>query len=99
MEITKTADGSKLTVAISGRIDTQTAPQLEASLKESVENVTDLVLDFAEVVYISSAGLRTVVTAQNWMDQKKGTMVIKNVGKNIMSIFKVTGFDSFLTIE
>ena len=99
MEITKTADGSKLTVAISGRIDTQTAPQLEASLKESVENVTDLVLDFAEVVYISSAGLRTVVTAQNWMDQKKGTMVIKNVGKNIMSVFKVTGFDSFLTIE
>ena len=99
MEITKTTDGSKLTVAITGRIDTQTAPQLEASLKESVENVTDLVLDFAEVVYISSAGLRTVVTAQNWMDQKKGTMVIKNVGKNIMSIFKVTGFDSFLTIE
>ena len=99
MEITKTADGSKLTVAITGRIDTQTAPQLQESLQESVDSVTDLVLDFTDVIYISSAGLRTIVTAQNWMDQKKGTMVIKNVGKNIMSVFKVTGFDSFLTIE
>ena len=99
MEIKKTAEGSMLTVAISGRIDTQTAPELEKSLKESIDDVTDLVLDFAEVAYISSAGLRVIISAQNWIDQKNGTMVIKNVAKNIQNIFKVTGFDTFLTIE
>ena len=99
MTINKTLENDTLTVAIEGRIDTQTAPELEEALKESVDGVTHLVLDFTQVAYISSAGLRTVLTAQNWMDAKKGTMVIKNAAKVILNVFKVTGFDSFLTLE
>ena len=99
MTINKTLENDTLTVAIEGRIDTQTAPELEEALKESVDGVTHLVLDFTQVAYISSAGLRTVLTAQNWMDAKKGTMVIKNAAKVILNVFKVTGFDLFLTLE
>ena len=99
MTINKILENDTLTVAIEGRIDTQTAPELEEALKESVDGVTHLVLDFTQVAYISSAGLRTVLTAQNWMDAKKGTMVIKNAAKVILNVFKVTGFDSFLTLE
>ena len=61
--------------------------------------MTDLVLDFTKVNYISSAGLRTIITAQNWMEAKDGTMVIRGADKNIKNIFKVTGFDTFLTLE
>ena len=92
-------DGTSLTMTIEGRIDTQTAPVLEKAIKEAIEDVAELVLDFAQVGYISSAGLRTILTAQNWMDAKNGSMILKNCSKNIMSVFKVTGFDSFLTIE
>ena len=99
MEVRKTAEDSRLTVAITGRIDTQTAPELERSLQESVDGATELILDFTDVTYISSAGLRTVITAQNWMDKKNGSMVVRNAGKNILNVFKVTGFDTFLTIE
>ena len=99
MTINKTLDGATLTMAIEGRIDTQTAPELEAVIKDSIEGVEQLVLDFAQVGYISSAGLRTVLAAQNWMDAKKGTMVIRNAAKVILNVFKVTGFDTFLTLE
>lgn len=99
MTINKELDNTTLNVHIEGRIDTQTAPELEKSLKESIEGVTDLILDFTDVGYISSAGLRVIVTAQNWMDQKNGTMVIRNAVKNVQNIFKVTGFDTFLTLE
>ena len=66
---------------------------------DSIEGVNHLVLDFSQVAYISSAGLRTVLAAQNWMDAKKGTMVIRNAAKFIVNVFKVTGFDTFLTLE
>ena len=99
MTINKTLDGTALTMAIEGRIDTQTAPELEAVIKDSIDDVDRLVLDFAKVIYISSAGLRTVLSAQNWMDAKKGAMVIRNAAKVILNVFKVTGFDSFLTLE
>ena len=99
MTINKELDNTTLNVHIEGRIDTQTAPELEKSLKESIEDVTDLILDFTDVGYISSAGLRVIVTAQNWMDQKNGTMVIRNAVKNVQNIFKLTGFDTFLTLE
>ena len=72
----------------------QTAPDLEKTIKESIEGVTDLILDFTEVLYVSSAGLRTILTAQNWMEDKKGTMVIKGARKNIKDVFKVTEFDN-----
>ena len=84
---------------IEGRIDTQTAPDLQKDVEESIADVTDLVLDFSNVSYISSAGLRSVLTAQNRMDEKGGTMVIRGAAKNIKNVFQVTGFDSFLTLE
>ena len=99
MTINKILDGTELTMAIEGRIDTQTAPELEAAIKASIEGVDRLVLDFAKVAYISSAGLRVVLAAQNWMDAKKGSMVIRNAAKVIVNVFKVTGFDTFLTLE
>ena len=99
MTIQKQLEQTTLTVAIEGRIDTQTAPELEKDLKESIEGVHDLVLDFTKVGYISSAGLRVIVAAQNWMNAKNGTLVIRGADKNIKGIFKVTGFDNFLTLE
>ena len=99
MTINKILDGTELTMAIEGRIDTQTAPELEAAIKASIEGVDRLVLDFAKVAYISSAGLRVVLAAQNWMDAKKGSLVIRNAAKVIVNVFKVTGFDTFLTLE
>jgi len=99
MKINNQKEGTTLTMAIEGRIDTQTAPELEAAVKDSIEGIEHLVLDFAQVAYISSAGLRVVLAAQNWMDAKQGTMVIRNAAKVIVNVFKVTGFDSFLTLE
>ena len=99
MTVTKNLENDTLTMAIEGRIDTQTAPELEKMIGDSIEGVNHLVLDFSQVAYISSAGLRTVLAAQNWMDAKKGTMVIRNAAKFIVNVFKVTGFDTFLTLE
>ena len=98
MTIEKTANGTELTMSIVGRLDTTTAPQLEAELKESYAGVTKLVFDFAELAYLSSAGLRVLLQAQKTMN-KQGEMVIKNVNETINDIFEVTGFIDILTIE
>ena len=99
MTIEQKRDGQSLTMAVKGRIDTLTAPELKTQIEGALDGVMDLVLDFAEVDYISSAGLRTLMTAQNWMDARGGSMVIRNASKNIQGIFKVTGLDSFLVLE
>ena len=99
MKNTMQRDGSTLTFLLEGRIDTQTAPELQKEIEGALEGVTDLVLDFTQVGYISSAGLRTVLTAQNWMDARNGSMVLRGCNKNVLGVFKVTGFDSFLTFE
>lgn len=99
MTVHQNMEGQTLTVAIEGRIDTQTAPELKKQIEGALGDATELVLDFAQVDYISSAGLRTVMTAQNWMDARQGTMVLRNASKNIVSIIKVTGLDNFLTLE
>ena len=99
MTVNSSKEGTTLTVEIEGRIDTQTAPDLEEKIKASIEGVKDLVLDFTRVSYISSPGLRTILKSQNWMDAAEGTMVIHGAGKNIVNVFKVTGLDSFLTLE
>ena len=99
MTINNQFENSTLTMMIEGRIDTQTAPDLLKAVEDSIGNVSDLVLDFTNVSYISSAGLRSVLKAQNYMDEKGGTMVIRGAAKNIKNIFNVTGFDSFLTLE
>ena len=98
MTIEKTLNGSELTVNLAGRLDTTTAPQLEAELKQSVTGVEKLVLDFAALDYLSSAGLRVLLAAQKAMN-KQGEMIIKNVNETIAEIFEVTGFSDVLTIE
>jgi len=98
MTIEKNLDGSKLVIAVSGRLDTNTAPELEASYKESIDGVTDLVVDLKDLEYISSAGLRVILTMQKAMN-KQGKMVIINVSSVIMEIFDITGFADILTIE
>ena len=98
MTIEKNANGTELMMRIVGRLDTTTAPQLEAELKESYAGVTKLVFDFAELAYLSSAGLRVLLQAQKTMN-KQGEMVIKNVNETINDIFEVTGFIDILTIE
>ena len=98
MTINKTKEDSKMTVAVSGRLDTSTAPQLEAELKADIEEVKELVFDFGELEYISSAGLRVLLSAQKIMN-KQGKMTITGANETIMEIFEVTGFTDILTIE
>ena len=98
MTIEKTLNGTELNVALTGRLDTTTAPQLEAEFKQSIAGVEKLVLDFTALEYLSSAGLRVLLAAQKVMN-KQGEMVIKNVNETINEIFEVTGFIDILTIE
>lgn len=98
LDINKSANESELTVWLKGRLDTLTAPQLEDSLKEDIDAVTAIVLDLEELEYISSAGLRVLLSAQKTMSVK-GTMVLRNVSEEIHEIFDVTGFSDILTIE
>ena len=99
MEIIKNIDKEKLEVKIVGRLDTITAPTLEAEFKQSVtDDVKELVLDFKELEYISSAGLRVLLAAQKVMN-KQGSMKLINVSEEVNEIFEVTGFSDILTIE
>ena len=98
MTIEKNLNGTELSVAIVGRLDTITAPQLEAEFKHSINGVEKLVLDFAGLEYLSSAGLRVLLAAQKVMN-KQGEMILKNVNETISEIFEVTGFIDILTIE
>ena len=98
MTIEKNPSGTELTIAITGRLDTTTAPQLEAEFKQSLDGVEKLVLDFAALEYLSSAGLRVLLAAQKAMN-KQGEMIIRNVNDTINEIFEVTGFIDILTIE
>lgn len=98
MVINKKAEGNSLTIALQGRLDTTTAPQLEAELKASINGIGELVFDFAALDYISSAGLRVLLSAQKIMNCQ-GKMSIRNVGEIVMEVFDVTGFSDILTIE
>ncbi len=98
MTINKISDGEKLTVAITGRLDTNSSPKLEAELRQSVDGVTELVFDFSEVEYISSAGLRVLLAAQKVMN-RKGSMKLVGVSDEIQEVFEITGFSDILTIE
>lgn len=98
MTIDKKEQGTTLEIAVSGRLDTTTAPQLEAELKRSVDGVTELVFDFSGLEYLSSAGLRVLLAAQKVMN-KQGTMVIRHVNETIMEVFEITGFSEILTID
>ena len=98
MTIEKITNGTELTVKLAGRLDTTTAPELEVALKDSYAGVEKLVLDFAELEYLSSAGLRVLLGAQKTMN-KQGEMVVKNVNDTIDEILEITGFADVLTIE
>lgn len=98
MNIIKTKEGSTLNLALEGRLDTTTAPQLEATLHGAMEGVTELNMDFEKLEYLSSAGLRVILSAQKTMN-KQGKMVIRYVNETIREVFEVTGFIDILTIE
>lgn len=98
MTIEKKVNGSAVTLALGGRLDTNTSKDLEAALKECITGCTELVFDLADLEYTSSAGLRVLLNAQKTM-KKQGSMIIRNVNADVMEIFEVTGFVDILVIE
>jgi len=96
MTVEKKLDSTTLEIAVIGRIDTTTAPKLEAEVK-MLDGITELVWDFAKLEYISSAGLRVLLSAQKIMN-KQGRMVLKNVNPDVYMVFEITGFTDILTI-
>ncbi len=98
MEIRKTKNGNELSIAVDGRLDTTTAPLLEAELKQNIGGIEKLIFDFSSLEYLSSAGLRVLLSAQKVMN-RQGEMIVKNVNETIAEIFEVTGFADILTIE
>ena len=98
MTIEKKLNNAELTMTLGGRLDTTTAPQLEGELKASLNGIEKLVLDFENLDYLSSAGLRILLAAQKTMN-KQGSMVVRHVNETISEIFDVTGFSDILTIE
>ena len=98
LNINKDKKGESCVYYLEGRLDTTTAPQLEADIKESIDGVSSLVMDLSQLEYISSAGLRVLLSAQKTMN-KQGSMVVRNVRDEVNEIFDVTGFSDILTIE
>jgi len=98
MKITKKLDNDALLIELEGRLDTITSPELEKVINESLAGVTKLTLDFARLEYVSSAGLRVILSAQKIMS-KQGEMFLINVSDSIKDIFEMTGFSEILNIE
>ena len=97
LNIESKRNAAELTVALSGRLDTNTAPELEKTLNTSLEGVNMLFIDMEKLDYISSAGLRVLLAAQKIMNEQ-GKMTIMHVNETIMEIFEVTGLSDILTI-
>ncbi len=98
MTITKTLNEKELVIGLEGRLDTTTSPELESELAQSLEGVETLIFDLRGLEYISSAGLRVLLSSQKKMSQQGG-MKVRNVNEDIMDIFDITGFTEVLTIE
>ncbi|MBR4676266.1 MAG: STAS domain-containing protein [Victivallales bacterium] len=98
MNINKTTNGSTLTLSLEGRLDTTTSPELETLLDASLDGITELVFDFSGLDYLSSAGLRVLLSAQKRMN-KQGSMKLLHVNETVKEVFEITGFSDFLTIE
>ncbi len=98
MTITKEINGSKLLLKISGRLDTASSPELQEVLNNSLDGAASLVLDLKELEYISSSGLRVLLSAHKSMSGKEG-MIVKNVNETVMEVFEITGFSDILSIE
>ncbi len=98
LNIEKNTEGNSMEVKLSGRLDTTTAPQLEEVVKADLSGKDTLIFDLADLEYISSAGLRVLLSAQKIMNNQ-GSMTVKNVSEEVNEIFEVTGFADILTIE
>ena len=98
MKINKTQNGTTLNIALEGRLDTMTSPELEAELHRSLEGADSVVFDFSKLDYISSAGLRGLLATHKQM-AGKGGMKVTNVNEIVQEVFDVTGFADILTIE
>lgn len=98
MDIKKVLNETTLTITLEGRLDTTTAPLFEEELKSSLDGVTELILDFSRLDYVSSAGLRVILAAQKTM-ARQGDMKLVGVNDDIMEVFDITGFSDILTIE
>ena len=98
MKITENVNGTALCLGLEGRLDTNTAPELENTLKNSIDGITELTIDMQSLDYLSSAGLRVLLGAQKTMN-KQGQMQVTHVNDTIMEIFEVTGFVDILTIK
>ena len=99
MEVKFNKQDSNLTVVISGNIDTVTAPELDTKLQENLAGIKNLILDFAAVDYISSAGLRVILMTNQMIEDVEGEMTIKNANDDVRDVFEMTGFDSLLNLD
>ena len=98
MKIEMKRNAQEMMIEVEGRLDTITAPTLEKEINENIQDSETLILDFSGLEYISSAGLRVLLSTQKKM-QKRGAMKVINVGAEIMDVFEMTGFADILTIE
>ena len=98
MTIDKKKEGNRLVLAVSGRLDTMTVPELENVIKDNMDGVEELILDFKDLEYISSAGLRVVLGARKAMGNK-GSFAVRNLCSDVREIFDITGFSDIITIE
>ena len=98
MQIDQLKEGSTLTMKVSGRLDTMTAPQLESEITGHLDGITEFIMDFTDLEYISSAGLRVLLVTSKMM-KGKGRFVIRNINETVREIFEVTGFVDFLDIQ
>ena len=96
--VDKELQGDTLTVSLDGRLDTATSPDFEAELKSNLDGVKNLVFDFEKLEYISSAGLRVMLSAQKIMN-KQGEMSIKNASDDVLEVFEITGFIDIINIQ
>ncbi len=99
MKITSEREGDCLTLKLSGRLDTSTAPSLKEVVDDELEDVQDLQIDMEQLEYVSSAGLRVLLIAMKRMKAKDGTMVIHKANEGIMEVFKITGFIDILDVK
>ena len=99
MQITETRDYEVITITIEGRVDTNSSPQLQDAILKSFQKVNQIILDFEQCAYVSSAGLRALLIGQKTASSKKGTMKLIHVPPILMNILKMSGFLNLLTIE
>ena len=98
MDVSIDKNGNETVIKVSGRVDATTAPELDNKVNECIDGVSKLIFDFKDMEYISSAGLRVILSAQKKMNTQ-GDMIVKNVSDDVMEVFEITGFLDFLKFE